>query len=212
MGVSYLVGHVSHFNYNAWYGSASKSLIDTTITQIEEGNVNRVMSVLRRLNLDYYPTYENRAHYDEYVDEAVAQMISGDDLQNTKWDTSPLTRGMWEGVWENDLGLCVVVNNSFGTNVIRYGDKSSKATNVTVSDDCMSRSFTEDDQWRHELTLTNKYEAKHKWQFIGKDGDNAWHTDTLHKLRRATSAERAFTQQEIRSKNSETNKQVKLLE
>lgn len=29
------------------------------------------MSVRRRLNLDYQPTYENRAHYHELVHEAV---------------------------------------------------------------------------------------------------------------------------------------------
>ena len=53
MGVAYLVGHISQFNYNAWYGGASKNLVDTTIKEIEDGNIDRVMSVLRRLNLDY---------------------------------------------------------------------------------------------------------------------------------------------------------------
>jgi hypothetical protein len=78
MGVAYIVGHLSRWNYNAWYGYASKELIDTMVTEVEDGNVDRVMSILRRLNLDYQPTYENRAHYDELVNEAVSQM-KGDD-------------------------------------------------------------------------------------------------------------------------------------
>jgi len=76
MGVAFLVGRLSRLNYNAWYGSASKDLIDTTVAQIEDGNIDRTMSVLRRLKLDYQPTYENRAHYDELVSEAVSQMKS----------------------------------------------------------------------------------------------------------------------------------------
>src|SRR6056297_1781229 len=95
MGVAYLVGHLSRWNYNAWYGCASKDLVETTVTQIEDGNIDRVMSVLRRLNLDYRPTYENRAHFDELVSEAVSQMNGDGDLQGTKWDPSTLTRETW---------------------------------------------------------------------------------------------------------------------
>jgi hypothetical protein len=60
MGVAYIVGHLSHFNYNAWYGGASKDLVDTMISEVEDGNIDRVMSVLRRLDLDYQPTYDFR--------------------------------------------------------------------------------------------------------------------------------------------------------
>lgn len=79
MGVAYLVGHLSRWNYNAWYGGASKDLVDTTVTQI------------------------------------------------------------------------------------------------------------------HELTLKNKYEATHVWYDM--TNSRVWQTDTLHKLRRATPEQRAFTQQ-----------------
>jgi hypothetical protein len=100
IGVAYLVGYLSRLSYNAWYGGASKGLVETTITQIEDGNIDRVMSVLRRLNLDYQ---------------------------------------------------------------------------------------------RHELTLKNKYEATHVWHDLSNN--TIWKTDTLHKLRRATPEQRAFTQQ-----------------
>jgi hypothetical protein len=48
MGVAYLVGHLSRIGYNSWYGDASKALVDTTIAEIEDGNMDRVMSALRR--------------------------------------------------------------------------------------------------------------------------------------------------------------------
>lgn len=76
--VAWFVGILSQFSYNSWYGVASKSLIDTVILEIEDGNIDRVMGVLRKLQLDYHPTYENRARYDELVEEAVRQMRADD--------------------------------------------------------------------------------------------------------------------------------------
>ena len=193
MGVAYLVGDLSRWNYNAWYGGASKELIDTTVAQIEDGNIDRVMSVLRRLKLDYRPTYENRAHYDELINEAVSQMRGDVDLQGSKWDTSPFTRETWVGHWENDTGFWIVINDILDFGVVRSGDDMPKMTNVVVSADFASLTFTEGDQWRHELTLVNKYESKHVWRHL--DNGAVWQTDTLHKLIRATPAQRPFTQQ-----------------
>jgi len=193
MGVAYIVGHLSQLNYNAWYGGASKELVDTTITQIEDGNIDRVMSVLRRLNLDYQPTYENRAHYNELVYEAVAQMEGDLELQGTKWDTSPFTRETWLGHWQNDTGFWIVIDHILEFEVVRSGDDAPKMTNVVISDDFKSISFNEGDQWRHELTLVNKYEASHLWRHL--DNDGVWKTDTLHKLIPASPDQRGFTQQ-----------------
>jgi hypothetical protein len=193
MGVAYIVGDLSRWNYNAWYGGASKELIDTTVTQIEDGNIDRVMSVLRRLKLDYRPTYENRAHYDELINEAVSKMRGDVDLQGSKWDTSPFTRETWVGHWENDTGFWIVINDILDFGVVRSGDDMPKMTNVVVSGDFASLTFTEGDQCRHELTLVNKYEAKHVWHHL--DNGTVWQTDTFHKLIRATPAQRPFTQQ-----------------
>jgi len=193
MGVAYLVGHLSRWNYNAWYGCASKDLVETTVTQIEDGNIDRVMSVLRRLNLDYRPTYENRAHFDELVSEAVSQMNGDGDLQGTKWDPSTLTRETWIGHWENDTGFWIVINHILDFDIVRSGDNMTKMANVSLSDDFTSLTFTEDDRWRHELTLKNKYESTHVCRDLANN--SVWRTDTLHKLRRATPEQRAFTQQ-----------------
>ena len=193
MGAAYLVGHLSHFNYNAWYGGATKDLVETTISQIEDGNIDRVMSVLRRLNLDYQPTYENRAHYDELVRDAVAEMRGVDDLENTKWDTSAFSRDTWLGHWENNTGFWIVVNHVSDLDIVRSGDNMPKMTNVSLSGDSKTLTFTEGEQWQHELTLTNKFEAVHVWRDLANN--KIWQTDILHKLIRATSAQREFTQQ-----------------
>jgi hypothetical protein len=48
--------------------------------------------------------------------------------------------------------------------IVRSGDDMPKMTNVVVSDDFNKITFTEGDQWRHELTLVNKYKATHVWR------------------------------------------------
>jgi len=194
MGVSYLVGHMSRINYNAWYGGASKDLVDTTLSEIEDGNVERVTHVLRRLNLDYQPTYENRAHFDELVNEAVLQMKGEDDLSGTRWDTSPFSRETWLGHWENDTGYWIVINYTLDFRIVRSGENMPNMTNIEVSDDFSFLTFTEGDRWRHELTLYNKYEATRVTYDL--TNNSVWRTETLHKLRRATPEQRAFTQQD----------------
>lgn len=68
-GVASLVGMLQQLNYNAWYGYASKELVETTTQQLEAGNSSEVLKNLRWLSSKYEPTYENRARYDELVGE-----------------------------------------------------------------------------------------------------------------------------------------------
>lgn len=70
-GVSYVVSSLSRLNYNAWYGAATSDLLDATIDHLESGNTEHVLSNLKQLRSEYEPTYENRAHYDDLVNEAV---------------------------------------------------------------------------------------------------------------------------------------------
>lgn len=73
-GVAFLAGKLEMFNANAWFGSATKDLIDATIEELEAGNEDRVVSSLKELQQAYSPTYENRARYDELAAKTVAKM------------------------------------------------------------------------------------------------------------------------------------------
>lgn len=75
-GVAWIAGSLTMFNANAWFGGASKSLIDSTLEELEAGNVTLVVEELRRLQEQYAPTYENRARYDRLVEETVQRMKS----------------------------------------------------------------------------------------------------------------------------------------
>jgi hypothetical protein len=73
-GVAYVGSSLSRLNYNAWYGGATSDLIDASVEQLEAGNVDHVTATLKQLQNEYQPTYENRAHYDELVDDTVERM------------------------------------------------------------------------------------------------------------------------------------------
>ncbi len=61
-------------NSNAWFGHATKDLIDSMITELDAGREDEVVRSLKDLQAKYQPTYENRARYDELVRETIEQM------------------------------------------------------------------------------------------------------------------------------------------
>jgi hypothetical protein len=73
-GVAVVVGSLERYNANAWFGNASKELVDATITELEAGNRDGVLQSLKALQKKYSPTYENRARYDALIEETVSQM------------------------------------------------------------------------------------------------------------------------------------------
>jgi len=73
-GVAFLVGSLDRLNSNAWFGSASRQLVDTTVSELEAGRQQHVLESLKQLQNDFAPTYENRARYDVLVNEAVERM------------------------------------------------------------------------------------------------------------------------------------------
>jgi len=75
-GVAFVVASFDRFNSNAWFGFASKELIDAAVTELEAGRSEEVLKSLKALQEQYSPTYENRARYDVLVKAAVERMKS----------------------------------------------------------------------------------------------------------------------------------------
>ncbi len=127
LGVAYIVGRLSELNYNAWFGGASKDLIHTIVVQTEDGRAERVLKVLRRLDADYHPTYENRADYVELINEAVAEMNGVEEIAvGSRWDMFPFSKETWMGHWENDSGYWLVIDDLIGLTIQRSGDDMSE--------------------------------------------------------------------------------------
>ncbi len=194
-GVASIIGMLSELRYNAWYGSVTKDLIDTTVHQIEDGQFDRVMTVLRSLNRQYHPTYENRANYRDLVGDATARMKGDVAISNGgTWDAPPFEHATWVGHWENDAGFWIVINDvGRAFDIIRSGYPRMTMETVSLSEDCRTLTFHEGSRCRHTLTLINKYEADHEWFDLEKQ--SVWHTDHLHKLIRPTPEQRKMTQQ-----------------
>lgn len=194
-GIASLVGILNRLQYNAWYGSATKNLVDTTIAEIEDGHIDRVMPVLRRLKLDYHPTYENNAHYDDLVAEAVEAMKSETIEPGSRWDPPDFDQTTWIGHWDDGTGFWFVVHEGIdGQDVQRSGEGESRMQDVVLSDDGTSLTFSEGNAWQHELTLTSKYSARHVWR--KPENGEVWRTDTLFKLVRATAGQRRFAERD----------------
>jgi hypothetical protein len=191
-GTTFLVGAVNQmlttFNYNAWYGFATKKLLETSLVQIEDGHLDRVLKIWRGLNFQYHPTYENRAEYKELVEAATARMKGDVPIEpQSAWDAPIFTEKTWIGHWENDTGFWVVIAD-YGSEltILRSGDPTTKKHPASLSNDNRVLQFEQCDQLC-TMTLMNKYEAFLKWP----DG----RTDTMHKLVRPTDEQKKMTQQ-----------------
>lgn len=65
---------LNQLNYNAWYGFATKGLVDETIRGIEAGKSEMVVRELKAFQSEYHPTYENRANYQPLAEQATERM------------------------------------------------------------------------------------------------------------------------------------------
>jgi hypothetical protein len=185
-GVAAMVGSLSMLSYNAWFGSATKDLINTTVEQVADGELDRVMKVLRALNRQYQPTYENRANYLELVEAATVRMRGDVEITDgSAWDAGSFDHSTWLGHWENDTGFWIIINDvEHPFDVVRSGYPRRKMEAVAISDDCRELTFHEGAEWRHTLKLINKYEVEHEWFDLEKQ--SVWQTDRLYKLIRPT--------------------------
>jgi hypothetical protein len=192
-----LTGILITFNYNAWYGGATHNLIRTSLLQIEDGHLDRVLKLWRALDEQYQPSYENRARYDELVEGATGRMRGDVPIQaRSPWDASVFRSETWVGHWEEDSGFWLVIAKT-GTQyeIMRSGDPPTKMHSVSVSQDFTVLKFKEGDRWLHTLTLRNKYEASLESFDLHKGA--VWETRPMHKLIRASEEQKRMTQQNV---------------
>ena len=185
---------LTRFNYNAWYGGATGNLIGTSLQQIEDGHLERVVKVWRGLDQQYHPTYENRAGYQQLVEEATRRMRGDMPIEaGSPWDASVFRAETWLGHWEDGYGYWIVINDiGRPFDILRSGDPTTKMHSVSVSPDFTVLKFKEGEQWLHTLTLTNKYEARHEWFDLQKGA--VWEIRPMYKLIRASDEQKRMTQ------------------
>jgi hypothetical protein len=187
---------VTRFNYNAWYGGATADLISTSLQQIEDGHLERVLKVWRGLDQQYHPTYENRARYRELVEEATRRMRGDMPTESgSPWEASVFRPETWLGHWEDGYGYWIVINDiGQPFDIVQSGQPRSRVHSVSVSPDFTVLKFKEGDQWLHTLTLNNKYEASCEWFDLEKG--TVSETRPVYKLIRASDEQKRMTQPE----------------
>jgi len=195
LGAAGVISLSNQFDYNWWYGGATKKLINTIVVQVEDGNLDRVMTVLRGVNRQYRPTYENRAGYRELVEEATARMRGEVEIaKDSAWNAPTFDHSSWLGHWEDDASYYWIVIDDVDRPyvIVRSGYPGDTIRDVTVSDDFRSIRYQD---WgiRHTIKLLNKYEAEHECFDLEKQ--KVLRTDRLYKLIRATPEQKVATQQ-----------------
>jgi hypothetical protein len=185
--VAYVVDAVSALGqqmvYNDHFGLASSSLIKTTIDELQGGNTDHVIRVLRSLDLQYRPTYENRANYDVLVTDAVDRMTGRVPIEEgDEWDAPETRPEDWEGQWGSDNRRWIVVQGGGPSiyNVISWSGESEGRP--VLSQDGTTLSFSEEDGSEHLLTFVRPYIIT--YQFCNPE--TGWHseTETFYKLAR----------------------------
>jgi hypothetical protein len=195
--VSSLVCYFTHMYYNQEFGYATKDLIETSLKEIEDGQLERVVKVWRGLNQQYDPTYEtHHPAYSALVNEATARMRGETPIApHSRWDVPVLGRRTWVGHWENDSGYWIDVTDFGRLDIWPSGDPPTRMQSVSVSDDFRVLTFKEAGHWLHTLTLKNKYEATHEWFDLEKQA--VWLIEPMNKLRMATAEKKQMTQQVV---------------
>jgi hypothetical protein len=185
---------LTKYSYNARYGSATGDLIKTSLQQIEDGHLERVLTVWRGLNQQYQPTYENRARYQELVEEATRRMRGDVPIETgSSWDVSAFNTETWTGHWDDGYGYWIVINDvGQPFDIVQSGQPRAAVHSVSVSPDFTVLKFKEGEQWLHTLTLKNKYEASYEW-FDLKAG-KVWETRPIYKLIGASEEQKRMTQ------------------
>lgn len=192
---------VTRFNYNAWYGGATSDLISTSLQQIEDGHLDRVLKVWRGFDQRYQPTYENRARYRELVEEATLRMRGEVPIESgLNWDASAFSAETWKGHWDDGYGYWIVINDvGRPFDIMQSGQPRAEVHSVSVAPDFTVLKFKEGEQWLHTLTLKNKYEASYEW-FDLTEG-KVWEMRSIYKLIKAAEEQKKMTQQAAGAKN-----------
>lgn len=73
-GIAALIGGLQSFNANAYFTFATKELLQASIEHLRAGKTEVVLREWVRAEAEFHPTYENRAHYQQTVEQAIKGM------------------------------------------------------------------------------------------------------------------------------------------
>lgn len=82
--------------YNTMYGKTTETLIETTISQLEAGETEKVTVCLKELKSEFLPVYKNKGEYRKLVDKTVKKMNSPDCSNKNKHHISYRTKYNFE--------------------------------------------------------------------------------------------------------------------
>ena len=86
LGVVWITSQFLRLSYNAWYGSAAKSLIDASVERLDAGDSQTVLRELSGLQQTFRPIYENKAHFDKLAAQTAKKIAKKTLPSNVSFD------------------------------------------------------------------------------------------------------------------------------
>ena len=76
LGIGLFFGQMERLNYNIWYSSATKELLEEMIIKMEKSENKIVLEELKKLQIEIQTGYGERGNYDELVRESIENLKS----------------------------------------------------------------------------------------------------------------------------------------
>ena len=73
-GVATLVGISQDFKANFYFTRSTKNLLEASVSQLKNGKTEAVIREWTQANNEFHPTYEDRGHYRQILDQAIEGM------------------------------------------------------------------------------------------------------------------------------------------
>ncbi len=143
---------------------AVHAVLEASISELEDGRVERTLYLLRDLNRGYKPVTRVQENYLNSLNETAALLTNAEPLDPNILANTPFAKESWSGYWQSDSGRGFLIHPNYSQYDI-YRDRTAegvapvKMASVSVSEDFKKLQFQESDLYRYTLTLENKYQA-----------------------------------------------------
>jgi hypothetical protein len=146
------------------------AVLEASISELEDGRVERTLSLLRDLNRGYKPVTRVQENYLNSLNETAVLLTNRAELDPNILANTPFTKESWRTA---------------------EGVAPVKMASVSVSEDFKKLQFQESDLYRYTLTLENKYQASVEIYHL--DSRETEKIQTLRKLVLPTAEQMKYT-------------------
>ena len=196
LAMVFLMSWVTKMSLLQRHSGSVHTLLDATISELEDGRVERTLYLLRDLNGGYKPLTRIQESYLRSLQGTATLLTNAEPLDPNLLANTPFDKESWAGYWQGDSGSGFLIRPNYSQYDV-YRDRSAegvapvKLASVSVSEDFKTLQFQEADLYRYTLSLNNKYQASVEIYHLDTRASAA--SQTLWKLVLPTAEQMKYT-------------------